>query len=315
MRLTGAVLPILTPLDGRDGLDEGSLARLAEHALASGVSGFWVGGTSAEFYALDATERRRLVQCVASVTAGRVPVVAQVGDTATRLVLRHARAALEAGADAVAILNPYFLAWTPDELTEHVEIVAQALGAPVLLYDHPATDPNRLPVDAIVALAESGRVMGLKEGSPDLDRFARIVEDLRARKLDVPCLHGQGSAGLQALRRGGSGLISIVCNVAPAAAVRLVEAFRAGRLDEAASLQQGLSALAADMLAAFPDRTNAAPTIAGYKHIAQRLGLVATARAHRPLRPLSPAERAHLDAHAVPRARELQEGSGQRLPV
>src|SRR3954452_12361047 len=102
-RLQGIFVPMITPLNNDETLDEASLRRLVDFLVDAGVHGLWSMGTTGEFAALPEAERAKGVRATVEQVAGRVPVIANIGDSSTALALRHARHAADAGADALAL--------------------------------------------------------------------------------------------------------------------------------------------------------------------------------------------------------------------
>src|SRR5260370_9332224 len=92
-------------------VDEGSLRRRVDFLVGAGVHGIWAMGTTGEFAALPEAERARGVAATVDQVAGRVPVVANIGDSSTGLALRHARHAVEAGAAPFGPPPPLY--WPP----------------------------------------------------------------------------------------------------------------------------------------------------------------------------------------------------------
>jgi len=65
--LRGIVPPLVTPLTGRDTLDEAGLERLIEHVLAGGVHGLFILGTTGEAPSLSHRLREQMVRCTCRV--------------------------------------------------------------------------------------------------------------------------------------------------------------------------------------------------------------------------------------------------------
>src|SRR5436305_2731270 len=107
-RLHGVFVPMLTPLGADERVDEASLRRLVDFLVGAGVHGIWSMGTTGEFAGITETERARAVVATVEQVAGRVPVIANIGDSSTALALRHARHAANAGADALALTPPHY---------------------------------------------------------------------------------------------------------------------------------------------------------------------------------------------------------------
>ncbi len=80
--LEGIVPPLVTPLAGRDLLDEPGLERLIEHIIAGGVHGLCALGTSDEAPSLSYRLRRELITRVCRQVNGRLPVMVGIYNAA-----------------------------------------------------------------------------------------------------------------------------------------------------------------------------------------------------------------------------------------
>ena len=72
---------MVTPLNGRDGLDHPGLERLIAHQIEAGVAGLFVLGTTGEGPSLSYRLRYELVERTCELVAGRIPVLVGVTDT------------------------------------------------------------------------------------------------------------------------------------------------------------------------------------------------------------------------------------------
>jgi len=96
------ILP--TPFRGRElAVDHGSLTRVVEHALSSGVTGLVALGVLGEAARLTDGERAQALQTVLA-AAGPLPVVCGVSALATAPAIEQAKRAVELGASAVMVL-------------------------------------------------------------------------------------------------------------------------------------------------------------------------------------------------------------------
>lgn len=78
--VSGIITVLNTPFDGQGRVDEASLRRNVQYALAAGVAGFLVPAMASEVYALEIAERLRMVEIVTEEVAGRVPIFAGAGE-------------------------------------------------------------------------------------------------------------------------------------------------------------------------------------------------------------------------------------------
>jgi 4-hydroxy-tetrahydrodipicolinate synthase len=88
---------------------------------------------------------------------------------------------------------------------------------------------NLLP-ETVARLAEFPNIVGIKEATGDLKQCAKVVE-LCGDKITV--LSGDDFTVLPLLAIGGQGVISVVSNVVPGDMASMVNAFLAGKLEEA----------------------------------------------------------------------------------
>src|SRR5215218_7359664 len=105
-RFKGIFVPMLTPITSDERVDERSLRRLVDFLVDAGVHGIWAMGTTGEFPTFSEAERARAVEATIDQVRGRVPVIANIGDSSTGLALTHAAHAVNAGADALALTPP-----------------------------------------------------------------------------------------------------------------------------------------------------------------------------------------------------------------
>ncbi|HIG37019.1 MAG TPA: dihydrodipicolinate synthase family protein, partial [Oceanospirillaceae bacterium] len=79
MQFNGIYVPVITPFNDDFSIDEAGYSRIIDGAIASGVQGIIVGGTTGEYYAMEKAERLRTFAIAKEVIAGRVPLITGVG--------------------------------------------------------------------------------------------------------------------------------------------------------------------------------------------------------------------------------------------
>src|SRR5690606_7457229 len=107
-------------------------------------------------------------EVVVDEAGGRVPVIVGVGGSDTAAVARLARAARDAGADAVLASAPPYNKPPQSGLLAHFRAVLEAADLPLVVYNVPSrTACNVLPA-TVEELARDERVVGVKEASGDI---------------------------------------------------------------------------------------------------------------------------------------------------
>jgi len=289
-RLHGIFVPMLTPLSADESVDEASLRRLVDFLVGAGVHGIWSMGTTGEFAALSEAERARGVAATIEQVAGRVPVVANIGDSSTGLALRHARHAVEAGADALALTPPHYYPHSMDEMLTHFRALKEAFpDLPLLVYNIPQTVKVKMSLATTLQLAREGTVQGIKDSQNDLRWFRSLVQSIRADGLENQFRLFLGTRTLidAAFVIGAHGAIPATSNVAPAAAAETWEAAVRGDLPLAGRAQEvviGYEDLAADVARG---GSAEAASFSSMKLTLREWGVIADARLTRPLRSLA----------------------------
>jgi 4-hydroxy-tetrahydrodipicolinate synthase len=132
--ILSGVIPILpTPFTPEGKVDDESFIRVVEAAISSGVHGVAMFGLASEYYKLSEVERFHLTSLLVRQVAKRCPVIISIVSHSTCLAKVGAIQAVEAGADALMILPPFFLAPQTDAILRHIREVAGAVSVPVIV--------------------------------------------------------------------------------------------------------------------------------------------------------------------------------------
>lgn len=245
----GIIPAPLTPMSS-DGsaVDFGSYAAYLRFLVEKGVHGLYVAGTSGEGPLLTIDERKKALETALDVVRGSrrdVKVVAQVGCMTTRDTLELAEHAASAGANAVAIVAPWYFVHDERGLVQHFAAAASRVpNTPVFLYNIPGNANSTItPRVAIEAHGIAPNILGVKDSSKDLMQFEKFVLEVSEKVPSFSFLMGTDSLIYPALVLGGKGSVTTVGAVFPEVAVGLYDAFRRGDHEEARKLQYQVTRL------------------------------------------------------------------------
>jgi 4-hydroxy-tetrahydrodipicolinate synthase len=258
----GVVPAMATPFTADEQFDEGRVRELIDWYLASGVHGISVAGSQGEFFSLERNEHLKLLEVAVKTIGDRVPLYAGTGAVTTREAIRLTQAAESLGADLALVITPYFAQPTQDELVEHYTSIARATKLPVMLYNNPPrTAVNVLPSTLVRCMQAADNIVGIKDSSGDVTQSVEYLLGTGGRGL---LFSGRDTVALAFLLHGGHGTISPAANVFPRLMVRLYDAFRAGRIDEARRISDVFAPLrAAWAWGSFPVVIKEAMTLVG----------------------------------------------------
>lgn len=241
MKLGSILTAMITPFDRNGRLDEAESARLARWLVDRDTDGLVLAGSTGEGQTLEPQERVALWSAVKAAVGGRAAIVANAGTNATRESVAATEAATAAGADAILAVVPYYNKPTQSGMLAHFGAIAQSTPLPVVVYNIPGrTGANMLP-ETLLSLAEQhANVVGVKESSGDLKQIATIVRDRRPGFI-VWC--GDDHLFLPCLALGADGVVGVASHLCSREYRRMLEAYRAGRVAEAAEIAASLLGL------------------------------------------------------------------------
>jgi 4-hydroxy-tetrahydrodipicolinate synthase len=233
---TGSLVAIVTPF--RTGkVDERALGDLIEFQIANGTDGIVPCGTTGESATLSHAEHERVVAFTVEAVRRRVPVIAGAGSNSTQEAIALTRHAKEAGADAALLITPYYNKPMQEGLFRHYKAVAEAVDLPIVLYNIPGRTCVNMAPGTVARLTSVRNIVAIKEGSGSLQQVSEIVKACGER---ITVLSGDDALTLPMLAVGAKGVITVTANIAPAEMAAMMDAFAAGKQEEARRLHYKL---------------------------------------------------------------------------
>ncbi|ABQ24450.1 4-hydroxy-tetrahydrodipicolinate synthase [Geotalea uraniireducens] len=225
----GSIVAIVTPFKN-GAVDEEKLRELVEFQIENGTDAIVPCGTTGESSTLDYEEHDRVIEIVVEQVKKRVPVIAGTGSNSTKEAIEMTSHAKTLGADGALLVTPYYNKPTQEGLFLHYKAVADAVALPQILYNVPGrTGVNLLP-ETVARLAEHKNIVAIKEATGSLQQASEII-DLCGDKIDV--FSGDDFITFPMMACGAKGVISVTANIMPKEVAALVDAFFAGKMEEA----------------------------------------------------------------------------------
>jgi len=245
--IAGVLSAIVTPFDADDRVNPAALRRQVERQIAAG-NGIFCNGTNGEFFVLETAEKRLVAETCVDAVAGRVPVVAHIGEISTQATIALGKAVARLGVDAVSVITPWFVPLTQDELIDHFSRIADAVPVPTFLYNIPARTGNAIAPETAAHLARHGNIAGVKDSAGSWESLAAYLDATRdIVGFDVLC--GPDHLAHQGFLAGCSACISGLSNVVPSEVGRIWSAFRSGDIAGSKAAQDVVSDLRRDLYA------------------------------------------------------------------
>ena len=251
--IKGVIVPILTPIDENELIDEAKLRDQVDYVINGGVLGILAFGSNGEFYAVEDDEMKRGLKIMVDQAAGRVPVYFGIGAISTKKCCRLAKMAVENGAAGISVLQPMFLKPTETELYNHFKTIAESVPeTPMLLYNNPGRVGYTMSAGLVERLAkEFDNIVGMKDTSGDITQTAEFIR--RTRGTDFKVFGGKDTLLYASMCHGAVGGVCTAANFMPELITDVYNKFVAGDLQGSLEAQFKLNPVRLSMdPASFP---------------------------------------------------------------
>lgn len=225
---------MITPFHEDGSVNYDAAQQLASRLCEDGSDGVVLAGTTGESPTLTDDEKLELVRQVRQAIPGR-NVVAGTGSNDTRHSVELSERAMSAGADALLCVVPYYNKPPQEGMVRHFAEIAKA--GPVIMYNIQSRTGINMTAATTLRCAELPDVIGVKEASGDINQMGFVCAGAPA---GFRVWSGDDNFTLPLLAVGGYGVICVISHLAGSAMKRMVEAFAAGRTEEARRIHHGL---------------------------------------------------------------------------
>ncbi|WP_010129872.1 4-hydroxy-tetrahydrodipicolinate synthase [Haemophilus sputorum] len=271
----GSIVALVTPMTHGE-VNYTELKNLVDYHVKSGTHAIVSVGTTGESTTLSIDENVKVIKKTVEFADGRIPVIAGTGSNATSEAITLTKLLTNSGVAGCLSVVPYYNKPTQEGMYLHYKAIAESTDLPQILYNVPGRTGSDLKPETIARLSKIENIVGVKEATGDLSRLP-LIKQLAGE--DFIFLSGDDATGLESMKLGGQGVISVTNNVAAADMAKMCELALAGKFEEAEAINQRLMALHHDLFI----EANPIPV----KWAAYKLGLISEPNLRLPLTTLS----------------------------
>lgn len=226
---SGSIVALITPMShGEINFDD--LKKLVEYHIQAGTDAIVSVGTTGESSTLSIDENVKVIKKTVEFAAGRIPVIAGTGSNATSEAIVMTKLLADSGVVGCLSVVPYYNKPTQEGMYQHYKAIAECTDLPQILYNVPGRTGSDLKPETIGRLAEIPNIVAVKEATGDLSRLPLIKKYAGE---DFIFLSGDDATGLESMKLGGQGVISVTNNIAAADMAKMCRLALAGQFDEA----------------------------------------------------------------------------------
>lgn len=209
----GAGVALVTPFHEDGSVNYEKLAELVEEQISGGTDAIIACGTTGEAATMSEEEHMDVIRFIIKAVNHRIPVIAGTGSNCTATAIDLSKQAEEAGAEGVLLVTPYYNKATQGGLIRHYEAVAGAISLPCILYNVPSRTGVTIQPETMAYLYQHvENIVGVKDATGNISMITKLMSLVDENFL---LYSGDDDQIVPLLSVGGSGVISVLSNVAP----------------------------------------------------------------------------------------------------
>lgn len=232
--------PVITAFQ-RDGtLDIESNRRVWDNLIKNGVSGIVVMGSTGEFFALSAEQKKTLIDEASSYLKGRTRLFVGTGTMRLPDTVELSNYAFQKGVDGVMIIGPYYFSLSDESIEAYFSAAAKGIDGDIFLYNFPdRTSYDLKPVIALQLAKTHKNIVGYKDTVGSMSHTRQLITTLRGGGCDgFIILSGKDENFAHTMLSGGNGCIGGYSNLYPDLAGAMTRAVDAKDMQKVSDLQK-----------------------------------------------------------------------------
>ena len=225
------VFPALTTkFTNDDQLDFPMFKRNLDAQLQAGVHGIILGGTLGEASVLTTEEKSELVQFAVENVEGKIPVILNIAEGATREAIKQAELAETWGCQGLMLLPPMRYKSDHRETVAYFKAIARSTELPVMIYNNPVDYKTEVTLDMFAELTECKNIQAVKESTRDVTNVTRMLTRFGGR---YKILCGVDTLAMEEMLMGAHGWVAGLVCAFPAETMAVYNLVKEGRIKEA----------------------------------------------------------------------------------
>ncbi len=246
MKKAEYLTPVITAFTPQGQIDEKANARVYDYLIENGIDGIVVMGSTGEFFAMTMAQKKQLIDIAVAHINRRVKCYVGTGCMSVKETVELSNYALQAGADAVMIIGPYYFTMGERQIEGYYDQVIPHVDGPVFIYNYPGgSGYDMTPEVTVRLLRKYSNIIGYKDTVDTFGHTRSVLEATRREFPDFIVYSGFDENLAHTMFSGGNGCIGGLSNIAPELCVGWVKAINEKDLSLIESYQQRINSLMA----------------------------------------------------------------------
>ena len=230
--------PVVTAFDHEGTLDQSANKSIYDFLIDSGVDGLFIMGSTGEFFSMMESERKELIDLAVSHVNHRTKVLIGASCGTVEETISLSNYAINAGADGVMIISPYYFTLTNESIEYYYDQVAEAVKGDIYLYNFPArTGYDLAPEVTLNLLRKHQNIIGYKDTVTEMGHTRKLIQTVRKEFQNFIVYSGYDENFVHNILSGGNGCIGGLSNIYPEIFSAWVKAINENNLSRIADIQ------------------------------------------------------------------------------
>lgn len=238
MKKAQFLTPVVTAFDAEGNLDQRANKNIYDFLINRGVDGLVIMGSTGEFFSMQDAQKKELIELVVSHVNHRTKVYVGTACMTVKDTINLSNYAIDAGADGVMIISPYYFALSDDSIEYYYDQVAEAVEGDIYLYNFPARTGHDLsPHVTLNLLRKHINIKGYKDTVTEMAHTRNLIQTVQNEFPDFIVYSGFDENFAHNIISGGNGCIGGLSNIYPEVFSEWVNAINANNLKRVSDIQ------------------------------------------------------------------------------
>ncbi|MCQ1528735.1 dihydrodipicolinate synthase family protein [Lutispora saccharofermentans] len=208
--------PAVTAFDSCGNIDVQANKNIYDHLINGGIDGIVLMGSTGEFFAMTEKQKLELIDLAVNHIEHRVKLYVGTGCMTVADTVKLSEYALNAGADGVMIISPYYFALTDESIEYFYDQVASQIKGDIFIYNYPdRTGHDVSPEITYRLLKKHKNITGYKDTVTDMTHTLKLISTVMEEFPNFKVFSGFEEYFALNVISGGAGCIGGLANLYP----------------------------------------------------------------------------------------------------
>ena len=246
-KVKGVIVPVITPVDEKDRVDEKSFRAVIRRCLKAGVDGVFVGGSAGMGPLLTDEQWQRAMEVARGEVGEKHVLLGGIITTSTARAILRIRVLEQIGYHIMVVTPTFYITLVrEDEILSHFGACREATDMDMLVYNIPSCTGSSIPIETVLKMVRRGWTQVCKESSGDRAYFSALLE--KGKSMGLRIFQGHEPDMEWGLLLGAAGIVPVCANYEPQTFVTAWQAAQEKNINLLSKAQERISSIRKTLL-------------------------------------------------------------------